>query len=139
MSFLAVVLFTAQLYMGLAIIDNGHGRFIISNLPSNSITIQMVELSISPFYQNEKLITNLVRIMLDHGDAKTIFHLLQNVIEIEKAWRMKLCIRVFGTKSCTCEMSSEAFYLWKKTFVHHLQQDPTEEITNRIWSNLQSE
>ena len=108
----------------------------ISILTPIGVKTQMMKLSASPFYKNERLITNLVGNMLNQGNEQAVFHLLKNIIEIEKTWRMEMCVRVFGPEPCKMEMSSEAFYLWKKTFIYNLRKDPTQEISNRIWKNL---
>ena len=92
--------------------------------------------STSPFYQHERTIINLVQNLLIRRDEHRIFQLLSNVIALEKSWRLHLCIRVFGLQSCKSEMSSEPFYLWKKALIHNLRQDPTKEITKRIWQSL---
>ena len=56
----------------------------ISILTPVGVKAQMLKLSNSPFYQNEKLITNLVRNMVNQGNEQAVFHLLKNIIEIEK-------------------------------------------------------
>ena len=135
---LAIVIFlTTQLCLE-QVTSNSIQPSFISPSTLARIGLDSQTLSTSPFYHYEKLITNLVRKMINRGEEKNVYLLLKNVIETEKAWRMDLCIRVFGPEACNSEMSSEAFYLWKKTFIYNLRKDPTQEITNRIWKNLET-
>ena len=68
----------------------------ISILTPIGVKTQMMKLSASPFYKNERLITNLVGNMLNQGNEQAVFHLLKNIIEIEKTWRMEMRVRVLG-------------------------------------------
>ena len=129
------LLLSTHLFIKLASSENMQPEFLATITPVAG-NPQLMTLSTSPFYHYEKMITNFVMNMVNRGEEQKVYLVLKNIIEIEKKWRMDLCIRVFGPTACSSEMSSEAFYLWKKTLIHNLQKDPTQEITNRIWANL---
>ena len=91
----------------------------------------------SPFYRYERLITLQVKNLTYRNEEKKAFELLKKVISVEKSWRMELCQKVFGPDSCERKsIDAEAFYMWKKTIIHYLTKDPTQEITDRIWANI---
>ena len=125
---IVLALAAPETYQASFLDSSAWGRFVQKS--------EILKLSTSPFYHHEKYITQLVRNMVNEGNEQRVVKLLSSVIEVEKAWRLHLCRQVFGVKGCSSQMSSEPFYLWKKTLVHNLRKDPTQEITTRIWHNL---
>ena len=103
-------------------------RYLLKNSP---------KCSGSPFYNSERLITLQVKNLTYKNKEKKAFELLKKVISVEKSWRMKLCQNVFGTGPCERHsIDAQAFFIWKKAIIHFLTKDPTKEITDRIWANI---
>ena len=119
-----VIIFSAQLFIEMITCKTNQPSFISPSARAR-IGASSQTLSTSPFYHHEKVITNFVQQMVNRGEEQNIYQLLKDVIEIEKAWRLDLCLRVFGQIACKMEMSPEPFYLWKKTFIYNLRKDPT--------------
>ena len=98
-------------------------------------TSYMVE---SPFYSNEKEISEAVKNLISNNRDGEAFQVMKNVIAAEKKWRFNLCLRWFGTSSCSKGGVAliEPFFMWKKKLVHELLMDPTQEIIEKIRGNV---
>lgn len=87
----------------------------------------------SPFYSNEIEIVGNVEKMLAKNDEMGIFALIKETVEVEKRWRLEMCLEAFGGM---CSLKGRPFGVLTNKLTETLTRDPTDEIVRRILTRL---
>ena len=83
----------------------------------------------SPFCINKQIYRQQFLKLACRGEERKSLFLVKSVVKIEKAWRHRYCVRVFGVANCAMKISDvNPFYLWKRKMIFDLRKDPAGEI-----------
>ena len=87
-------------------------------------------------YKNQMLyhVGNLI----EEQKGETIMNVLRTVIKVEKAGRLRLCFKYFGSDGCSKRrmIDPRPFFIWKKHITYKLTSDPTNDVLTAVRSGF---
>ena len=110
----------------------------VESSPSSSLPRESKSyFTASPFYRNEEEIINRIESLIVADQNNNALDYMKQVISIERQWRHRLCLNLFGETSCNGYGNlAEPFFMWKRKLIYDLEVDPTQEIINQIRQHI---
>ena len=92
----------------------------------------------TPLQKYKKQMLYHVGNLVEKEKGETIMNVLRTVIKVEKAGRLRLCFKYFGSDGCSKRrmIDPRPFFIWKKRITYKLTSDPTNDVLAAVRSGF---
>ena len=92
----------------------------------------------TPLQKYKKQMLYHVGNLVEKEKGEAIMNVLRTVIKVEKAGRLRLCFKYFGSDGCSKRrmIDPRPFFIWKKRITYKLTSDPTNDVLAAVRSGF---